>query len=774
MSLTTLTSSIYAVVGWSALMLTLAEGRVGPVPLTILLAFVAWTTEANQRMRMPAWFAAFLGMLAFAAGALEFSFGDIESRLLSVSHVIVYLTWILLFVRKTTRECWLLLALALLQMAVGAVLTIDGWYGLMLIVSLAMMLWTLAVFCHHNAHVAYGRASLVTVSSGRGKQSVFRGSGSTSGATQIDEGETWLGKRFRGPIVRAVFATLVIAGTVFAAVPRVFVGNPFAEAVRKAGREQAAAITGYSDEVRLGGIGTTLESSRPVMQVRMFDQSTGEQIRVTDFAAEHGMEEPLFRGTVMSAYRDGNWTKVDSRDEEHVKVPRGIQEPQVPENVVRQEITLRTERPDLLFVMPPYLAIQIPRTRMQARASRETGTVKKPNGWRLPIDKFSVYSPKPGESAFSPWPGSNRRAARWYRSEICSLVYSKVPGNLTRLKAIAATVGGTSEGLEPAPGLQARRIHAYLTNTDLFKYSLTGQREDTRLDPVEDFLVNHRTGNCEYFASAMTLMLRAQGIPARLVTGYKGGYTNEIDETLEVQEMHAHTWVEAHVQNNWVTFDPTPAGDSAAFASRTDTWKPLTDFRMWLNNLWGRLVVDMTPAEQKARIYDPVRNQFQAFSKAIQGKAEGGWKAIFSRRVWFSVPGFLVMVPVLVVLIVAIRKGWFKRMLNLFRKSRRAEASESGRTHPVVLFYDQFRSICTEHGRIRGSSETEREFAATLETDWSDRLEDSALGAFPTTLAEQFYRARFGEKPPEQPVLDDIETRLREFSEQLRVTAPVS
>lgn len=768
-----LTNSVYAVVAWSGLLLALAEGQVGPVPLTILLAFIAWVTERGQRMRIPTWFAVFLGLLAFGAGALEFSIGNIESRILSISHVIVYLTWILLFVHKTAREYWLLLALALLQTAVGAVLTIDGWYGLMLGISLTMLLWTLAVFCHHNAHAEYGQASLVTQSRSKQK-SAFRQNGATSGAAQIDDGETWFGRRFRGPVFRAVFATLVIAGGVFAAVPRVFVGNPFADAVRQAGREQAAAITGYSDEVRLGGIGTTMESSRPVMQIRMFDEATGDPIRVTDFAAQHGMEEPLFRGTVMSEYRDGNWRKVESSDEENVRVPRGITDPQVPADMVRQEITLQMNRPDLLFVLHPYSAIRLPNTRMESRASCETSTVKYPYGWRQAIDKLEVYSPKPGMPDFSPWPRSNRRSARKYRSEICSLVYMRVPSDLTRLKSLAATVGGTSEGLEPSPDQQALRIHAYLTNSSLFKYSLTGERDDTSLDPIEDFLLNHRTGNCEYFASAMTLMLRAQKIPARLVTGFKGGYTNDIDETFEVQEMHAHTWVEAHIGNRWATFDPTPASDLTAFTARSDAWKPLTDFRMWLNNLWGRFVIDMTPAEQKEKIYDPVRKQFEAFTNAFKGKEEGGWRAVFSRRIWFSVPGFLILLPFLVLLIVAIRKGWLRWLWNRFGRGRNEEQAQETRPHPVVLFYDQFRSICSEHGKSRGPAETEREFAATLEQEWSERLSECDLGNFPTTLAEQFYRARFGEKPPEQPVLDGIETRLHEFSERLRVSAPIS
>ena len=169
------------------------------------------------------------------------------------------------------------------------------------------------------------------------------------------------------------------------------------------------------------------------------------------------------------------------------------------------------------------------------------------------------------------------------------------------------------------------------------RYSLTAVQMDTSLDPVEDFLINHRTGNCEFFASAMTLMLRSQGIPARLVNGFKGGYTNDIDGTFEVQQMHAHTWVEAYINNEWKTFDPTPTARSVSVASMAPELKPLADLKMWLNELWSRFVLNVSLDEQKKRFYDPIKNQFQTFFRSISGRGKDGWRSAFSRRVWFSV-----------------------------------------------------------------------------------------------------------------------------------------
>ena len=74
-----------------------------------------------------------------------------------------------------------------------------------------------------------------------------------------------------------------------------------------------------------------------------------------------------------------------------------------------------------------------------------------------------------------------------------------------------------------------------------------GCRSTADLDPVEDFLVNRKKGHCEYFASALALLLRSIDIPSRMVNGFKGGDWNELTETMNVRQKHAHSWVEAYI-----------------------------------------------------------------------------------------------------------------------------------------------------------------------------------------------------------------------------------
>lgn len=91
-----------------------------------------------------------------------------------------------------------------------------------------------------------------------------------------------------------------------------------------------------------------------------------------------------------------------------------------------------------------------------------------------------------------------------------------------------------------------------------YTYSLE-PREQTRFDPVLEFLFLSRSGHCEYFASAFALLARSIGIPARLVLGYRVGERNPMFDHYVVRQKNAHAWVEAYLPSgNWTTFDPTP------------------------------------------------------------------------------------------------------------------------------------------------------------------------------------------------------------------------
>lgn len=100
-------------------------------------------------------------------------------------------------------------------------------------------------------------------------------------------------------------------------------------------------------------------------------------------------------------------------------------------------------------------------------------------------------------------------------------------------------------------------MDAWVAELQKFEYALEARREG-RVDPVVDFLYNVRRGHCEHFASGLVLLARSSGIPARVVIGYRVSEENPVTGMAVVRERNAHSWVEAWIDDKWVTYDPTP------------------------------------------------------------------------------------------------------------------------------------------------------------------------------------------------------------------------
>lgn len=96
-----------------------------------------------------------------------------------------------------------------------------------------------------------------------------------------------------------------------------------------------------------------------------------------------------------------------------------------------------------------------------------------------------------------------------------------------------------------------------------------------------------KRGHCEYFATAMVILLRSIGIPARLVTGYAAGDYNPLTGYFEVRRLNAHAWVEAHFpEYGWVTFEPTPSFELPKETHNAITFSATTKYlKEWISLL---------------------------------------------------------------------------------------------------------------------------------------------------------------------------------------------
>ncbi|MCX6084286.1 MAG: DUF3488 and transglutaminase-like domain-containing protein [Caldiserica bacterium] len=148
---------------------------------------------------------------------------------------------------------------------------------------------------------------------------------------------------------------------------------------------------------------------------------------------------------------------------------------------------------------------------------------------------------------------------------------------------------------------------------------------------VEDFLVNRHTGYCEHFATSMVLLLRAEGVHARLVSGFVGTEWNKSSGYLIVRAKDAHTWVEVLDGNSWVRYDPTPG----SFQQVSLITNVLDNIRM----VWYRNVVTYDLARQVqtannlgrflARGGSAVTSAFDAFRDAL-ARLVHDWRVVAS------------------------------------------------------------------------------------------------------------------------------------------------
>jgi transglutaminase-like putative cysteine protease len=175
--------------------------------------------------------------------------------------------------------------------------------------------------------------------------------------------------------------------------------------------------------------------------------------------------------------------------------------------------------------------------------------------------------------------------------------YLDLPPLDIRIYSLAQQWSGDGPPLD-----RALRIQRHLQRD--FKYALDGPEKPVR-DPLSDFLFVRKQGYCEYFASAMAVMLRAEGIPARVATGFQSGYYNDVSGLYVVRASDAHAWVEAWIEGpsassaagHWATFDPTPP------AANTSQQGLLTRLNMYLDaadHAWQEWVVSYDLSHQVA------------------------------------------------------------------------------------------------------------------------------------------------------------------------------
>jgi transglutaminase-like putative cysteine protease len=267
-------------------------------------------------------------------------------------------------------------------------------------------------------------------------------------------------------------------------------------------------------------------------------------------------------------------------------------------------------------------------------------------------------------------------------------------------------------------------------------------------DPLADFLFNIKTGHCEYFSTAMAVMLRTRGIPARVVNGFLPGEYNDAADAYTVRQSDAHSWVEAYFPEtaSWVTFDPTPMAGrtepvSAGLAAQAGKYAEALEL------IWFQYVVGYDKQEQRS-LATSLQSGLIDFRRALALIVTEIQKTILAETKVLALIGFGLAGVVLLVLVArrVRRFGW--------RRGLRIRPGKAVEPPSTVVFYERLIALLARRGVERDSHLTPLEFAGSIEFQPA------------MTITQAYNRVRFGRQSLSPAELREIEETLRKLEEK--------
>lgn len=260
------------------------------------------------------------------------------------------------------------------------------------------------------------------------------------------------------------------------------------------------------------------------------------------------------------------------------------------------------------------------------------------------------------------------------------------------ITAPVARLAGEIVGDAETTKEKADAISSYLLTN--YRY-LQNPAELGRPMSVDRFLVQERRGHCEYFAAGMVVLLRAHGIPARIVGGFYGGKLNPLTGYWLIALSDAHAWVEVWDNGQWVLYDPTPPGLRPGTASEGLLRAYLVAIADSVTYFWDRYVLSYGIQDQIDLIIQGIRGLAGAMRSARDAAAA------IARQPIRAIPFLLV-----IALIVVAAK---------FGRSRFGSATLIGR----------FAALARRAGLEVGESATPRELLRELESRRPDLAEQA-------------------------------------------------
>ena len=566
------------------------------------------------------------------------------------------------------------------------------------------------------------------------------------------------------------------------------------------------SVTGFNEQVRLGELGPSADNFEKVMTIRFSD--------IEDDQRQVLRENEYFylRGTALVRYDDRSWYSPTSTPDTSSRlrhfphrgksVLAGKNRPDMEQEgfqevmkrpgylfsskkknlnyalfdrrngIVQEEINLFPLSTPVLFTVWPYF--QIGRTFGRYVDGRVVHTSRDPNK-EVQVTYYTNVFSSSGQAELIP-----------FQEESDQLLKQAISFDAERFPALSelAIRWDEQSGLSPEQVIErAKNLERHLRDSGDFHYDRGGVERDTEIDPLEDFVSVHRRGHCEYFAGALALMLRAVGIPSRVIVGFLSPYSPNADGYSTVRQSDAHSWVEAYVpfnaipegtydstleqerqwwsQGGWLRLDAVPTARSMnGVRSLAISWGA---FRANFRGFWNDCILNYNYERQSRLVYQPAEDVFWALRrKSSDFIKKWHWptflkseetekiatrvsraKSTETRGPSISFIGKSVII--IAIVLAALGLWWRRRCARLGLVSRAAS---------VLLA--QLEAILAQWGTKRNSAETPQEFLERFLSSDSGKdfchfcVETAEMDAPEQKLADLirlYYRVRFGGTP---------------------------
>ena len=637
--------------------------------------------------------------------------------LLAAIHLLIFATLVRLLSARSHRDQLFLAMLAVTCMLASAILTVDTAF----LISLGVFL-------------------LISVSTFIGLE--IRRSATGAITPPLDPDSPAANRLHRAVALTSLLvavSALVVGTLIFFMIPRFTTGYLSALSLRP------SLMTGFTDNVTLDQIGEIKKNTAVVMRVHV----DGEPARAADMH---------WRGIALTSFDGRRWFKPPS---DHIAlIPTAAGEyflgnaALAPGEYANLSYSVLMEpiATDAIFVAPRVVELRgffTPGVERAGSPQRSqflmidgTGTLTNParNEIRMRYEGISRVPAVP--------PAKLRAAATDYPDEIRTF-YLQLPKIDPRVQRLADQVTARASN----PYDKAASIESFLRTG--YAYTLDVNMPPG-VDPLAYFLLQKRAGHCEYFASAMAVMLRAEGIPSRFVTGFLPGEYNDVGGDYIIRASDAHAWVEVFFPRyGWITFDPTPPGN----AMQRGLLARLALYWDWFQYNWNEWVVSYDFGHQAALAQNVQRNSQQLIARLktyYQQKRREvlAYLLALDRQAEKSRYSLPVILGLLLVVLIALRGraiGGYVRA----RWSLRAHRKGTLPPELAALQYREMLKLLERRGWRKSPAQTALEFAAAIP--------DAQFNLPVGQLTELYQSARFGAHPAKASEMASLIAMMKEM-----------